>query len=290
MINIFLNSYDSWDSEINFLDSIECINATLPDYYEKLNISFYTCDINVRRLTDNPIFKSDPWLLFVKFNSYKKYFECDYEINPKDKMKKFVSLNFSTTSHHIHKQNLLDFIINNKIDCYYSDISKNIRLTEIPECFPNGYLKNRFDYGVPKEYFLGLIDIVTEGSFDMSTHFSEKSYKALYYKKPFICLAGPYWYETFKKHGFELYDELFDYNFDKNEDKNKRLEDILLQIKTLDSYDYDDLYQKIKSIESKIEHNFNHLFTLKSKILKDNKKVNNIFLNTNWFAVKSDEQ
>ena len=75
MINIFLNSYDSWDSEINFLDSTECINATLPDYYDKLNISFYTCDINVNRLTDNPIFKCDPWLLFVKYSLNRKYFE-----------------------------------------------------------------------------------------------------------------------------------------------------------------------------------------------------------------------
>ena len=33
-----------------------------------------------------------------------------------------------------------------------------------------------------KEYFLGLIDIVTQGSCEMSTHFSEKSYKSLFYK------------------------------------------------------------------------------------------------------------
>jgi len=275
MINIFLNSYDSWDSEINFLDSTECINATLPDYYDKLNISFYTCDINVNRLTDNPIFKCDPWLLFVKYSLNRKYFECNYEVDSEDKIKKFVSLNFNIDSNHIHKRSLLNFIADNNIDCYYSNISKNITLTEIPEYYPNGYLKSDWQYGVPKEYFLALIDIVTEGSFNMSTHFSEKSFKALYYKKPFISLAGPYWYETFKKYGFELYDELFDYGFDIDEDENTRLDDILLQIKQINSLEYNDLNSIIKNIEPKIEHNHYHLFSLESKIL-ENSYLNNI--------------
>ena len=67
----------------------------------------------------------------------------------------------------------------------------------------------------------------------MSTHFSEKSFKSLFYRKPFISIAGPYWYETFKKFGFELYDELFDYSFDIDENKNSRLKEILLQIKEI---------------------------------------------------------
>ena len=109
----------------------------------------------------------------------------------------------------------------------------------------------------------------------MSTHFSEKSFKALYYKKPFISLAGPYWYETFKKYGFELYDELFDYGFDIDEDENTRLDDILLQIKQINSLEYNDLNSIIKNIEPKIEHNHYHLFSLESKIL-ENSYLNNI--------------
>lgn len=294
MINVFLNCYSSWDKDINFVDSRECINASISDFYENFKIHFYTCDINVNRLTSNPIFKSDPWLLFVRYNTHKEFFECDYKVKSDDILKRFVSLNFSTDTNHSHKQNLLKFITDSDIDCYYSNISENITLTEIPECFPNGYYKDRFDYGVPKEYFLGLIDIVSEGSMDMSTHFSEKSYKAIFYKKPFISLAGPYWYETFKKHGFELYDEIFDYGFDTNENKIERLEDILLQIKTLNSCEYSDLSEKVESIKPKVEHNYNRLFSLESKILNDayfneDKKVNNLFLNEEYTNKKRND-
>ena len=267
MTSIFLNSPSSWESEINFFDSVECINATVPDYYDNFKINFYTLDINVHRLTNNSIFKCEPWMLFYKYIKNEKYFQCNFKISPDDVLKKFVSLNFNVNSDKSHRVELLKFIERNNINCYYSNIEKNIRLTEIPECYPNGYFKGRYDYGVPKEYFLGLIDIVTEGSNNMSTHFSEKSFKSIFYKKPFISIAGPYWYETFKKSGFELYDEIFDYSFDTNENKNIRLQNILHQIEQINLLNYSNLVDIIKNIQMKIEHNYNHLYSLYSKSL-----------------------
>ena len=267
MINVFLD--ENWDSKINFFDSVECINASVSEFYENFEINFYTLDINVHRLTNNNIFKCEPWMLFCKYIINKKYFQCDFKISADDILKKFVSLNFTVNSDRSHRVELLKFIEENNINCYYSNIYKNIRLTEIPECYPNGYFKERYDYGVPKEYFLGLIDIVTEGSNNMSTHFSEKSFKSLFYRKPFISIAGPYWYETLKKSGFELYDELFDYSFDIDENKNSRLKDILLQIKEINLLDYSDLVNIVKNIVPKIEHNYHHLYNLKSRALKD---------------------
>ena len=266
--DIFLNSPASWKGDINFFDSVECINATVPNFYDNFRINFYTLDINVHRLTDNNIFKCEPWMLFFKYIKNEKYFECDFKISNDDILKKFVSLNFNVNSDKSHRLELLKFIKKHDINCYFSNIDKNIKLTEIPEHYPNGYFKGRYDYGVPKEYFLGLIDIVTEGSNNMSTHFSEKSFKSLFYKKPFISIAGPYWYETFKKSGFELYDEIFDYAFDLDENKNTRLDDILLQIKHLNSLNYSELIDIVKTIQPKIDHNFNHLYTLDSKNLE----------------------
>ena len=74
--------------------------------------------------------------------------------------------------------------------------------------------------------------------------------------------------ETFKKSGFELYDEIFDYAFDLDENKNTRLDDILLQIKHLNSLNYSELIDIVKTIQPKIDHNFNHLYTLDSKNLE----------------------
>jgi hypothetical protein len=268
MINIHLCSQASWDNEINFLDRVENINSSVEDYYKNFKIRFFTCDINVHRLTNNDMFISDPWVLFVVYNQNKKYFECTFDSKDEKIFKKFVSLNRQVKPGREHRIILLDFIQKENIDCFYSNLFNNITLTEIPEYYPNGYWKGEFDWGVPKEYFLGLIDIVTEGSSEMSTHFSEKSYKALFYKKPFICIAGPYWYETFVKHGFELYDEIFDYSFDTIENRDDRIDDILLQIKSLNSYSYEELTKKIDIIKPKIEHNYNHLFTLQSTTFK----------------------
>lgn len=269
MINLHLTSIKSWDPEINLLDTVENINATVQDFYDKLKIRFWTCDINVHRLTNNnEMFICDPWVLFVLYNKNKKKFKCTYDYTNEKIFKKFVSLNFKVEPGKEHRIKLLNFVQEQKIDCFYSNLSDKITLTEIPEHFPNGYFDNEFDYGVPKEYFLGLIDIVTEGSCEMSTHFSEKSYKPLFYKKPFISIAGPYWYETFKKHGFELYDEIFDYGFDLNENRDDRINDILMQIRDLNLLKYEDLLNLSEKLKPKIEHNYNHLFTLKSKMFE----------------------
>ena len=90
------------------------------------------------------------------------------------------------------------FLRDNEIDCCYSHLQEGKTLTEIPDHYPNGYFKNLFDYGVPKEYFESCIDIVAESYAKFSTHYSEKTYKPIFYKKPFITLAGPYYYKTLK--------------------------------------------------------------------------------------------
>ena len=68
---------------------------------------------------------------------------------------------------------------------------------------------------------------------------------------------------------YQYYDELFDYSFDIDENKNSRLKDILLQIKEINLLDYSDLVNIVKNIVPKIEHNYHHLYNLKSRALKD---------------------
>ena len=118
-----------------------------------------------------------------------------------------------------------------------------------------------------------MIDIVAESYVNFSSHFSEKSYKPLFYKKPFITVAGPYYYETMKKYGFELYDELFDYDFDTNENVEERISNILIQLFEINNKSMKDLSNIINSIDDKINHNYNNLFKLKSKFHESNNKL-----------------
>ena len=214
-------------NEINIIDSVENIPGRYQDYYKTFKVNFWTLDYNAERINGKSSpFKSDPWLLFHVYNETNKY-QCNFSAVPD---RKFVCLNFNPKP---HRKKIIDCI--QKLDSYYSDLSTNQKLTEIPEHYPNGYYKDRYDYGVPKEYFYSLIDVVAESYVDFSSHFSEKSYKPLFYKKPFITIAGPYYYATLKDYGFKLYDELFDYSFDTSEDAEERILNILTQLMDLNN-------------------------------------------------------
>ena len=192
MINLKLNHdiQEIFDGTINILDDKECINAMVNEnIYDELNLNFYTLDINANRLSNNPNVISEPWFLIYNFVNSEK-FDCEY--NSEIRNQKFISLISRVDSDtKKHRRKLINFLEKNKIDCCYSNLDKNKTLTEIPEHYPNGYYKNLFDYGVPKEYFESCIDIVAESYAKFSTHYSEKTYKPIFYKKPFITLAGP---------------------------------------------------------------------------------------------------
>tara|TARA_B100000085_G_scaffold183941_1_gene168113 strand:- start:1087 stop:1914 length:828 start_codon:yes stop_codon:yes gene_type:complete len=268
MINIFLDFDKNIPDKINLVDYLENIPGHFESedkkFYENFEIKFWTLDYNAERLADTRIFKSDPWILFHEYN-LSKNFICDFVSTPN---KKFICLTFHNKP---HRSKILNFIKEKNLNCYVSENAKG--LTEIPEHYPNGYYKNRYDYGVPKEYFNSFIEIVTESYVNFSSHFSEKSYKPLFYKKPFIAFAGPYYYTTMKKYGFELYDELFDYDFDTNENVEERISDILFQLLTINSLSLSELTKIIDNMKSKIEHNYNNLFKLKSKFYESNNKL-----------------
>ena len=84
-------------------------------------------------------------------------------------------------------------------------------------------------------------------------------------KKPFITIAGPYYYDTLKKYNFELYDELFDYSFDIVENKEQRISEILLQLLEINNRSFYDIKNVIDNLKEKIEHNYQNLFKVKSK-------------------------
>jgi hypothetical protein len=286
MIDIFVTANGKLKAEftagpfekINIIDKVENIPGHYSDgnieknYYNDLDITFWTLDYNAERLNgENSIFKSDPWLLFRAYNKYRNKFECNFYAEPN---KKFICLMFNSQKD--HRKTVFDFIISKNFDCYISKFDEGIKLTEIPEHFEHGYHKDNFNYGVPKEYFYALIDIVTESYVTFSSHFSEKSYKPLIHKKPFLTFAGPYYYDTLKKYNFELYDELFDYSFDKIENKEQRISETLLQLLEINNHSFYDIKNVIDNLKEKIEHNYQNLFKLKSKLYSLENETNSI--------------
>ena len=272
MINILLSCTNQIPDKINLVDYIENIpghysSEEAKSYYNNFELNFWTLDYNAERAANSKMFKSDPWLLFHVYNESNKFL-CNFSSEPD---KKFICLTFHNKP---HRTQVLNYIKDNNLNCYVSENAKG--LTEIPEHYPNGYYKNRYDYGVPKEYFCSSIEIVTESYVQFSSHFSEKSYKPLFYKKPFISIAGPYYYTTLKEYGFELYDELFNYKFDTNEDVKERIIDILNQLSTINGLPLSDLNNIVNNMKDKIEHNYNNLFKLRSKFYSLSGKLHEI--------------
>ena len=75
MINIFLKK--TIENEINLVDNVENIaghfttnldSDEIVNFYDSFSIKYWTLDINVKKLTDNPNIISDPWMLFDTYN------------------------------------------------------------------------------------------------------------------------------------------------------------------------------------------------------------------------------
>ena len=263
---------DNFDGVVNILDDKECVNGLISgNLYDKLKFNFYTIDINANRLSKNPNVISEPWFLIYNFVTSEK-FDCTYTT---DVIKnKFISLiSWSSDDRKKHRKKLIEFIEQNSIDCCYSNLENKKTLTELSEYYPNGYYKDNFDYGIPREYFESCIDIVTESLVEFSTHFSEKTYKPIFYKKPFITIAGPYYYKTLSDYGFELYDEIFNYDFDSEENYEKRIDNILMQIKELNSLSLREIKSLCEKVKSKIDHNYDHIKKQKPKFSGPRERV-----------------
>ena len=94
---------------------------------------------------------------------------------------------------------------------------------------------------------------------------SDKTCKVLGFCKSFLVIGCAGWYKTFRKLGFELYDELFDYSFDEIESFRDRHKHIMNQIKDILSMEENEFNSKIDSLNDKLEFNKRHLLEYRDK-------------------------
>jgi len=180
-----------------------------------------------------------------------------------------------------HKYNLLDRLYPNKYFIYsnypYSKVNETdykwhpdtpleeykgkngftnldiVKLTEIE-------LDHRgFQELVPLEYYQSNCDLVLESTID-TLFITEKTWKPIVFKKPFLVWGGQGLHAKLKDLGFELYDELFDYSFDGGVfDPNwRRLGRLCESIKPYMQMEPDIFKKKIKIVKDKIEFNYKH--------------------------------
>ena len=126
---------------------------------------------------------------------YSKVNETDYKVHPNSKLLEYKGAN-GFNNHHFRT------------------------LTEI-ETDHRGYQEL-----VPMEYLQSNIDLVLEADID-TLFITEKTWKPIVFKKPFIIYGGKGIHSKLEELGFKLHIELFDYSFD---NKDNRLDLICEQV------------------------------------------------------------
>jgi hypothetical protein len=145
--------------------------------------------------------------------------------------------------------------------------------------------KKFFDDSMPQEVFTSCCDIATESYFcNDSVLFTEKTFKEIIFRRPFLLLGAKNQYKFFKKLGFELYDEIFDYDFDDAENLKERYEEFCSQIDRYINISPIEFNEKLKILTEKIEYNF-QLLNKKIidsesvyKLIGDNHADKNVFV------------
>ena len=190
----------------------------------------------------------------------------------KDKFRKkhFMSFNRGEKEHRTSMINFLEK--NNLLDLgYVSYAPRNLFLdTDFKsedEAFNSVADSEWFESG--NEFYINsYFNIVTETFFyENTSRFSEKIFKPIIYKQPFLLYSTPFSLRKLKKMGYKTFDSIIDESYDDIEDNKKRLKALNDEVKRLCSISIFEWHYQYKDIEKILTHNFNNF----SKTMKRSK-------------------
>lgn len=123
----------------------------------------------------------------------------------------------------------------------------------------NSMNKDIFNGSLPIETFYACCDIVFESYTNTdSVFFTEKTWKEIVFKRPFITFGAKNQNQIFKKLGFELYDDIFNYDFETQKTLENRFNDFNDQILYFLNMNTDHFFQQMNTLNDKINYNYNH--------------------------------
>ena len=133
-----------------------------------------------------------------------------------------------------------------------------------------------------------LFHVVTETIyFQPKLHLTEKVFKPIVAKRPFILVAAPGNLAYLKSYGFRTFDSWIDESYDTEQDHYVRIEKITAEIARLCSLDQTVLEQLHSDMQEVLEYNFNHFYTTFKDIIIDELVDNfELIANKSFNAVK----
>lgn len=125
-----------------------------------------------------------------------------------------------------------------------------------------------FEDGLPD--YNAFWHIVTETVFyHDKLHLTEKIFKPIVMKQPFMLLAAPGNLEYLKSYGFKTFDRWIDESYDTITDHEKRIEAVVEQIKWWTNLTEAEKLGKMCVMEEVIEYNFHHFYGKFKEIITD---------------------
>lgn len=93
------------------------------------------------------------------------------------------------------------------------------------------------------------------------SYLTEKSFKGILSKRPFVIVGPTGSIELLKSYGFKTFDNWWSEDYDSEQDPNRRIEKVFAIIKYVCSKTTTELHSLCLEMESVLEYNFNHYST-----------------------------
>jgi hypothetical protein len=112
--------------------------------------------------------------------------------------------------------------------------------------------------------------IVTETVFYYpKLHLTEKIFKPIVSKQPFMLLAAPGNLEYLRSYGFKTFDGIIDESYDKIEDNDARIDAVVAQMKWYCNLSQEEKSRVIERLAPIVEYNFQHFYGKFKEIITD---------------------
>jgi hypothetical protein len=107
-----------------------------------------------------------------------------------------------------------------------------------------------------------LLYVVTETLADGNRlHLTEKTFKPICLKMPFVLVSTPGSLEYLRSYGFKTFAHLWDESYDEEPDYHKRLEKIAHLLKTLNNLGVQEKQELFNAAKDTVIHNFEHFYS-----------------------------
>jgi hypothetical protein len=119
-------------------------------------------------------------------------------------------------------------------------------------------------FSIHNYYRTSMIGVVTEtyyGNDKFQGFITEKTWKCIAFKRPFIVISNAYFLKTLRSYGYKTFDGLIDESYDTELDVSKRLLKALNEIKRICEFNSDQIKEFITQANDIVEYNYNHLMT-----------------------------